>query len=505
MSADRSAAVTDEFKAAALNDAVDGLRERHPLASAAVAFVPWQRNLALAVAALVVGCAVFFPIGTFTVLIAVCTLAYVATMIDRLIIFARGLDREAIVTVSDEDARAIPDDELPSYTILVPAYDETEVIYDLVAGMTALEYPREKLQVLLLLEEDDHGTVEAAKDAISVPGGEIVTVILVPAAQPRTKPKACNYGLHFATGEIVTIYDAEDKPDPLQLRRVVAAFARQPDDVACVQAKLAYDNGRQNLLTGWFTAEYAVWFNFLLPGLMKTRSPIPLGGTSNHLQRWVLDEIGAWDPHNVTEDADLGVRIAASGYSTAVLDSTTIEEANSDPINWIRQRSRWYKGYLQSWLVHTRRPLEAWRSLGALSFIRFTLLLAGTPIIACLNLVFWFITFTWLLGQPLIVADVFPPYIYYGALVSLVFGNAAAIYMNIVGCRETGNSHLLLACVTVPIYWLMMSIAAAKGCWQLLRNPSYWEKTFHGLGTPSPQSTAAPQSPAAPRPPFSPM
>ncbi|QBJ96457.1 glycosyltransferase [Rhodococcus sp. ABRD24] len=500
MTVDKSEKATDAFKAAALQDAVDGLRERHPLASASVAFVPWQRNLGIALVLIAGVCVAFFPIGTITVLTAVCTVAYVATMIDRLIIFGRGLDRDAIVTVTDEQARAIPDDELPTYTILVPAYDETEVIYDLVAGMTAIEYPRAKLQVLLLLEEDDFGTVEAAKDAIAVPGGEIVTVLLVPAAQPRTKPKACNYGLHFATGEIVTIYDAEDKPDPLQLRRVVATFERQPDDVACVQAKLAYDNGRQNLLTGWFTAEYAVWFNFLLPGLMKSRSPIPLGGTSNHLQRWVLDEIGAWDPHNVTEDADLGVRIAASGYSTAVLDSTTIEEANSDPINWIRQRSRWYKGYLQSWLVHVRRPVQAWKALGPISFIRFTLLLAGTPIIACLNLVFWFITLTWLLGQPLIVAEVFPPYIYYGALISLVFGNAAAIYMNVVGCRESGNTHLLLACITVPIYWLMMSIAAAKGCWQLLRNPSYWEKTFHGLGTPNTSGPASP-GPAADRAP----
>ena len=165
--------------------------------------------------------------------------------------------------------------------------------------------------------------------------------------------------MHFATGDIVTIYDAEDLPESLQLRRVVAAFASLPDDVACVQAKLAYHNGHQNLLTGWFTAEYGLWFGYLLPGMMRTGTPIPLGGTSNHLRSSVLDQIGTWDPHNVTEDADLGLRIAASGYRTAVIDSQTLEEANSDPINWIRQRSRWYKGYLQTWLVHIRRPVAA--------------------------------------------------------------------------------------------------------------------------------------------------
>jgi cellulose synthase/poly-beta-1,6-N-acetylglucosamine synthase-like glycosyltransferase len=314
---------------------------------------------------------------------------------------------------------------------------------------------------------------------------EAVSVLLVPAAEPRTKPKACNYGLHFATGEIVTIFDAEDIPDPLQLRRVIAAFRRLPDDVACIQAKLAFHNGRQNLLTGWFTADYGLWFGYLLPGLMRSRAPIPLGGTSNHLKRSVLARIGAWDPHNVTEDADLGVRIAESGFSTAVLDSVTLEEANSDPINWVRQRSRWYKGYLQTWLVHTRRPVRLWRRIGTVSFLRFSLLLAGTPVIACLNLLFWLLTVLWFLGQPGFVAAVFPPLVYYPALFCLVVGNTAIIYMNLAACRESGHADLLVPCLTMPLYWVMMSVAAAKGCWQLLRNPSYWEKTFHGLHSPA--------------------
>lgn len=189
---------------------------------------------------------------------------------------------------------------------------------------------------------------------------------------------------------------------------MVAAFAELPDDVACIQAKLAYHNGGQNLLTGWFTAEYGLWFGYLLPGLMSTESPIPLGGTSNHLKHPVLDKIGSWDPYNVTEDADLGLRIAGSGYRTAVLESVTLEEANSDPINWIRQRSRWYKGYLQTWLVHMRRPRELVRTIGWRSFIRFNLVLAGTPIIAVLNLAFWLITASWFLGQPEVIGAVFP-------------------------------------------------------------------------------------------------
>lgn len=364
--------VDEEFKAAALHDAVYGLREKRPLSSASVAFVPWQKWLTLGLVAVVILALVFATIPTLTVLTAVCTAGYIATLADRLLLFSRGLARDAIFTVDDDEARAVPEQDLPTYTVLVPAYNEPEVVGDLIAAMTAIDYPAGKLQVLLLLEEDDAVTIAAAREAGL---GEIVEILLVPAADPRTKPKACNYGLHFATGDVVTIFDAEDLPDPLQLRRVAVAFDRLGDDVACVQAKLAFHNGTQNMLTGWFTADYALWFNFVLPGLMRSNSPIPLGGTSNHIRRSVFDEIGAWDPYNVTEDADLGVRIAESGYRTAVLDSTTLEEANSDPINWIRQRSRWYKGYLQTWLVHVRRPVQLWRGIGTVGMLRFTTLL----------------------------------------------------------------------------------------------------------------------------------
>lgn len=238
---------------------------------------------------------------------------------------------------------------------------------------------------------------------------------------------------------------------------------------------------RDNILTEWFTADYGIWFGFLLPGMMVSRAPIPLGGTSNHFKRDVLDQIGAWDPFNVTEDADLGVRIADSGYRTAVLDSVTLEEANVDAINWVRQRSRWYKGYLQTWLVHMRHPVRLWRILGAMAWLRFTLLIAGTPLIACVNMLFWLIMLLWIAGQPPVVAELFPGPIYYLSLLSLIFGNGAVIYMNLIAIRENGRSDLVVSALLVPAYWVLMSVAAIKGVWQILVNPSYWEKTFHGL------------------------
>lgn len=472
-----TAVVSQEDRERALHRAVNQLREQDPVRSAAVAMVGWQRVVLWGMLALTVGCAVLYPLKTAISLIAVSTVAYILTMVDRVLIFRQGLAYRAIV-VSDEEARAIPDADLPRYTILVPAYNEPEIVGDLITAMNRLEYPRNKVEILLLLEEDDAATIAAARQ---YENSEKVTIVLVPPGEPRTKPKACNYGLQFATGEIVTIYDAEDDPDPLQLRRVVAAFTRTPPEVVCVQSKLAYHNSHQNLLTGWFTAEYNLWFGYLLPGMMRTGSPIPLGGTSNHLRRAVLEEIGAWDPFNVTEDADLGLRIHALGYRTAVLDSTTLEEANSDPINWIRQRSRWYKGYLQTWLVHIRRPVLMWRSVGPRSFVRLTLILAGTPIIAVLNLLFWLITALWFLGQPALVGAVFPWFVYFPALVALILGNGITLYMNMLALREDDRADLIVPALTVPAFFVMMSVAAAKGVYQLIRNPSYWEKTFHGL------------------------
>jgi len=470
-------AITDAERDFALGRAINGLRDDDPVCSAAIAVMGWQRWVGWSLLLAVIGLAIWRPMGTAVTLVGLSTFGYLLTMLDRVMIFREGLASRAIV-ITDDEARAIPYDALPPYTVLVPAYNEPEVVGDLIGAMAALEYPADKLQVLLLLEADDDVTIAAAKECAE---SDAITILLVPPADPRTKPKACNYGLYFATGDIVTIFDAEDLPEPLQLRRVVAAFRSLPDSVACVQAKLVYHNGHQNILTAWFTAEYRLWFGYLLPGMMRSSSPIPLGGTSNHLRRDVLDQIGAWDPYNVTEDADLGLRIAASGYHTAVIDSNTLEEANSDAINWIRQRSRWYKGYLQTWLVQIRRPVKLFRTIGFRSFLRFNLVLAGTPVIAVLNLVFWLITLIWFLGQPALVEAVFPWYIYFPALVALVLGNAATLYMNLIALREDDRSDLLLAALTVPVFWLMMSVAAAKGCYQLIRNPSYWEKTYHGL------------------------
>ncbi len=274
--------------------------------------------------------------------------------------------------VSQEEIDVLQDADLPIYTVLVPMYKEPSIAQKIARTVTHLDYPVDKLDVKLLLEEDDAPTrakIAAVIDTLP-PCVEVLIAPSVPKGQPRTKPRACNWGLETARGKYLVIFDAEDKPERDQLKKAVIVFrkleAEKKDKVVCLQAKLNYFNADQNWLTRFFTLEYTTWFDLFLPGLHIVRTPIPLGGTSNHFKTDVLQKIGGWDSFNVTEDCDLGIRLARQGKSTEILDSTTWEEANCQLGNWVRQRSRWVKGYFQSHLVHTR---DAWLpSLGMAIF-----------------------------------------------------------------------------------------------------------------------------------------
>jgi cellulose synthase/poly-beta-1,6-N-acetylglucosamine synthase-like glycosyltransferase len=406
--------------------------------------------------------------------------AYLAVLALRLILFRRSLAAPRTVVISDEEALAVPDWRLPVYTVLVPAYHEPEVMPRLVEQLRGLRYPRNRLDIKLLLEEDDEDTVQAAHEAIGA-DSEGIQVVLVPAAKPRAKPKALNYGLTLARGQLLTIYDAEDRPDPLQLRRAAVALGRLPDSVVCLQAKLLYFNPQQNLITRWFAIEYRMWFSQLLPGLVDFDAPVPLGGTSNHFRRQVLTDIGAWDPFNVTEDADLGIRLHRLGFRTAVLDSVTYEEANSDFVNWVRQRSRWYKGYLQTWLVNMRHPRELLRDLGWKGFLLFNLFVGGTPLLAMLNPVFWIMTVLWFITRSTLILELFPMPVYYAGLLCWLAGNFVFVYATMLSAFEDDEPKLVMAAALTPLYWVMMAVAATKAVFQIVVSPSYWEKTFHGL------------------------
>jgi len=436
-----------------------------------------QRIAFLALLVLVIAALALFPVVTIIVLIAAASLFYTATSLYKFVLTYNALGHAYEIDVTQDELDALDERDLPNYTILVPLYREVEVLPKLVDGIGSLDYPKTKLDVRLLCEEDDDETVPAIR-AMNLPPH--FKLIVVPDAQPKTKPKACNYGLLQADGKYVVIYDAEDIPDRDQLKKVVAAFAKADPRVTCIQAKLNYFNSDQNLLTRWFTTEYSMWFDLLLPGLDAQNVPIPLGGTSNHFITDRLVDLAAWDPFNVTEDADLGVRLHKAGFKTAMIDSTTLEEANSDLNNWIRQRSRWIKGYVQTWLVHMRHPIRLWRQIGAKSWISFQLVVGGV-FIFLLNPIFWAMTTAFFFTEAGFIQQLFPSFVFYASAFQLFIGNFVFMYLNVAGSVQRGYFDLAKYALLSPLYWGLMSIAAWKGFLQLFYRPFYWEKTVHGL------------------------
>ena len=464
-----------------LYQSINLLRSKHPDWVADVTLTPTQRGWILAVVGLVVASSILSPTITVMVLVAGTMLLYAASLIVRLKLFRLGLNGQGLIRVDDDFAKSYPAKLLPTFSVLVPAFHEPEVFGSLVEHLRQLDYPSDKVEFLLLLEADDNETVAAA-DAIR--DAEGFHIVLVPAAEPRTKPKALNYGLMQATGDIVTIYDAEDRPDSLQLRKAAIALAHAPDDVACVQARLGFFNPEQNLLTRWFTLDYRMWFGELLPGLVQLHAPIPLGGTSNHFRRSALLDVGAWDAFNVTEDAELGLRFYRLGYRTGVIDSVTLEEANSDFVNWVKQRSRWYKGYAQTLLVHLRNPGALRNDVGLRGFLWTSLLVGGTPLLATLNPFFWVSVVVWFVFHPHFFREVLPTASYFLGMVSWIAGNGMVFYMWLLNGRRS-EGRLTVAAALAPVYWVMMAMAAVKAAAQLITAPSYWEKTQHGLDTPA--------------------
>jgi cellulose synthase/poly-beta-1,6-N-acetylglucosamine synthase-like glycosyltransferase len=330
----------------------------------------------------------------------------------------------------------------------------------------------------LLIEEEDDKTLNAVRN-LDFPA--IFEVIVVPFHMPKTKPKACNYGLHFSRGKYLTIYDAEDIPDTDQLKKVVALFKKLPQNFICVQSALNYFNRSENFLTRMFTLEYSYWFDYMLPGLDTLDIPIPLGGTSNHFKLANLVELGGWDPFNVTEDADLGVRAYQKGYKIAIVNSTTYEEANNEGFNWIRQRSRWIKGYMQTYLVHMRKPRTLLKKLGWKGFLGFSFFIGATPITFLIYPVLLIIFIVYLVFDLAIIRTLFPDWVLFLSIFNLMVGNVIMIYVNMMAVFKRRYYELILYAIANPIYWLMHSVAAYKGLYQLIVKPFYWEKTNHGL------------------------
>lgn len=460
--------------------AANDLHERDPMLSAKSVLTRRQAVGGAVLLVAFLACLILWPRTTFVTGFGVASVLFLLGTGFKFLVAVEGARFDLVERISAEEVAALRNDDLPRYTVLVPVFREANIVPQLVENLGGLEYPVDKLEVLILTEEEDQETRDAVALADPPPHFHVVTV---PAGQPQTKPRACNVGLMLATGDCLVIYDAEDTPDADQLNKAVIAFERGGEEIVCVQAALNYFNSTENVLTRMFTLEYSYWFDYMLAGLDHAGLPIPLGGTSNHFRTQALLELGGWDPHNVTEDADLGIRASALGYRVGVINSTTMEEANTSIPNFVRQRSRWIKGYMQTTLVHARRPVQLIREVGLRSFLGFVLLIAGTPVTFLCVLPFYLLSAASIVLPSTVLGSLFPGWLLWLCLFNFLIGNGIVIYLSMMGPYKRGTFNLVLWALLNPAYWLLHTIAAYKALWQLAVRPHYWEKTEHGLTT----------------------
>ena len=473
------------------------LYNRTPSQSAYKVLYPNQKYFLLATALIIGICAVLSSAVTAVVLLSVISVAYFIVNPIKIYISIRGFRGARVPTrISEADMLHFPDKDLPVYTILIPVFREASVLAQNMRNIYRLNYPRDKLDIKILMEEKDDETINEAKllglfgspkkMVDGIPRKEyteflkLFDPIVVPTAKVTTKPRACNYGLLRAKGELCVIYDAEDNPDPDQLKKAAIVFQRSSKDVVCLQSKLNFYNADENVLTKWFSIEYASWYEFYLQGLDLIDAPIPLGGTSNHFRKKGLDELGRWDPYNVTEDADIGIRLARKKLKTEMIESYTYEEATLNVKSWIVQRSRWYKGHLQTYLVHMREPKQLFKDLGFAKFLKFQLTFGTGIFIPIINPILWI-----LLGTTMVLPSAFgwliPSYLQPICLFNLIVGNLSYIALYVLACIKLKKRHYVPYALIMPLYWALLSIASYRGLIQLIKKPFQWDKTSHGV------------------------
>ena len=446
-----------------------------PVYSAAGKLPLWLVTTVVGFIGLFLGAAVVDPPFAYFIIACVAAIPFAFIVCLRLFALVTHIFQPRPCLVQKKLAMSMAD--LPVYSVLVPLYDEADIFSDLVDALIRLDDPAAKLDVILILEESDFATRQAAEAAV-LPG--FIRIICVPDFAPRTKPKALNYALTFARGDFITVFDAEDMPESGQLRKALSVFAHHPE-IDCLQARLNIYNRRESWLSHQFALEYTALFDGLLPALERLNLPLPLGGTSNHFRRNALERAGAWDPYNVTEDADLGIRMQRNGFEIGTFASTTWEEAPVKLRDWLPQRTRWIKGWMQTYAVHMRQPFKLWAEFGTWQFLGFQCLIFGFLLSALLHPFLYII-----IANELSSATPFDSgpntlehALWYLAWFNLVAGVLSSALLAIFTALRRGWWGLALAAIWMPAYWLLSSLAAYRALLQLFTAPSLWEKTRH--------------------------
>ena len=457
-----------------LLDAVHGLKENLPEYSAFRTFTIWQIAFG-AFFITAIALATNFQISLLLLIgIILITLFYTGGVLMRGLMLASFQYRQ----VSEQALINMDNNALPTYSLLIALYKESGQIDGLTKALQHIEWPKHKLDIKLICEEDDVETISAIR-AAKLPS--YFDLIIVPEAQPRTKPKALNFALPLCQGEYAVLYDAEDRPSPLQLREAYAKFMTESDDLMCLQAPLEIHNANQSWLSRMFAIEYITLFNGILPVLAKWKVPIPLGGTSNHFKIDKLREIGAWDPFNVTEDADLGIRIYRHGYRCSTLSLPTYEEAPPEFTPWVKQRTRWLKGWMQTILVHNRNPARLIKEMGIRNALAFHLFLTSIVISVMIHPVFLYLSLQQLFYLPSSTYSGIDSIFILTSIFNLVGGYTTYGLLAYAVLQATDNGRYSKSLLLLPFYWLIISLAGWRAFIHLLYKPHVWEKTPHGL------------------------
>ena len=436
-----------------------------------------RKPIAVALLICLVMALILAPAWTVTVGVLIAFVTLIMSTVLKVAAFIAQISNmvQGTATSADQTPKAFP---LPKVSVLVPLLHEKEIAGKLIQRLTRLTYPKSQLEVVLVLEECDTITRETlARTELPY----WISVIEVPSANNlTTKPRALNYALDFCRGSIIGVWDAEDAPEPDQIEKVVTRFQDAPANVACLQGVLDYYNAKTNWISRCFTIEYASWWRMILPGVARLGLVLPLGGTTLFFRRNILEELCGWDAHNVTEDADLGIRLARHGYVTELIPTVTFEEANCRAWPWVKQRSRWLKGFAITWLVHMREPRALLRDLG---FIRFmgvqTLLLATFAQFAFAPLLWSF----WIT----LAGFEHPVALTLGAPIALsmawffLFTEIVNLVISLVAVSRREHRHLLAYVFTMPLYFPMAALSAYKAIKEIVVEPFYWDKTEHGI------------------------
>lgn len=468
-----AALVRHRHRGAIVREASHGLADWNPRLSARAGWSAGQRAFGFAFGFATAAGLVAAPAATGQALCLALSALFFAMVAVRLIATA------ASRTAQERPPERVPDDRLPVYTVVVPLYREARVVAALVQALGRLDYPATRLDIKLILEADDLETLEAVQ-AEHLP--DHFEILLAPAGRPQTKPRALNVALRFALGRFVAIYDAEDDPEPGQLREAVAAFAAGEATLGCVQARLVVDNARESWLARLFAIEYASLFDVINPGLARLGLPIALGGTSNHFRIEALRRVNGWDAWNVTEDVDLGIRLARFGYTVGVIASSTFEEAPYRLRPWLGQRRRWQKGWMVTLQTHSRDPARLLAQTGLRGGLAIAAVLGGTIASSLLWPLFALGVLVDAVAGPLLTPATPSERAWSAlALTLVVTGTASLLWPAVLGLRRRGLTRSAAWLLLLPAYLVLLSYATWAALVEMMGRPHAWTKTEHGV------------------------